>query len=205
MQDGEPQPAANDQLVVDSIARGDLLAFESVYRAHKDRLLTVLVMAFGLDRSAAEDILHDVFTRLAEQASSVRLSGSLRGYLAACCRNRATDVARRDHQRRACIEAQARSSSGPADPGAIAETSEAIERVSQLLDHLPDGQREVVSLHLHGELTFREIADALHIPVNTAKSRYRYALDRLRELWKSPPEGAGETHVRSIRNRTTRW
>jgi len=69
--------------------------------------------------------------------------------------------------------------------------------VCRLLDRLPQEQREVVSLHLHGELTFSEIADALHIPVNTAKSRYRYAVEKLRELWESTCAGPGETHVGS--------
>jgi len=71
-----------------------------------------------------------------------------------------------------------------------------LEHMVRLLDRLPDDQREVVSLHLHGELTLREVAETLHIPVNTAKSRYRYAIDKLREMWQSTPEGSGETHVR---------
>ena len=49
-----------------------------------------------------------------------------------------------------------------------------------LLD-LPPDQRAVVSLKLWHGLTFQDIADALDISLNTAASRYRYALDKLRE------------------------
>jgi RNA polymerase sigma-70 factor (ECF subfamily) len=46
---------------------------------------------------------------------------------------------------------------------------------------LPPDQRAVVNLKLWEGLTFGQIADALDIPLNTAASRYRYGLDKLRE------------------------
>jgi RNA polymerase sigma-70 factor (ECF subfamily) len=46
---------------------------------------------------------------------------------------------------------------------------------------LPDEQRQVTILHLWGELTFSQIADLLGISSNTAASRYRYALAKLRQ------------------------
>jgi RNA polymerase sigma-70 factor (ECF subfamily) len=49
------------------------------------------------------------------------------------------------------------------------------------LGHLPEAQREVLVLKVWGGLSFPQIAAALGIPANTAASRYRYALARLRE------------------------
>jgi RNA polymerase sigma-70 factor (ECF subfamily) len=49
------------------------------------------------------------------------------------------------------------------------------------LQSLPDDQRQVVVLHVWGELTFSEVAEVLGISANTAASRYRYALTKLRE------------------------
>jgi RNA polymerase sigma-70 factor (ECF subfamily) len=46
---------------------------------------------------------------------------------------------------------------------------------------LPAEQRAVVHLKLWAGLTFEKIADALDIPLNTAASRYRYGLDKMRE------------------------
>ena len=46
---------------------------------------------------------------------------------------------------------------------------------------LPDDQREVIVLHVWGELTFSQIADVLGISANTAASRYRYAIAKLRD------------------------
>ena len=53
--------------------------------------------------------------------------------------------------------------------------------VAAALEKLPENLREVVSLKLWGGLTFPEIASITGVPVPTATSRYRYALDRLRE------------------------
>jgi RNA polymerase sigma-70 factor (ECF subfamily) len=54
------------------------------------------------------------------------------------------------------------------------------------LDHalalLPDDQREVIALKIDGGLTFAQIADVLNISPNTAASRYRYALEKLRSV-----------------------
>jgi len=60
--------------------------------------------------------------------------------------------------------------------------SEQSERSTQLLGHLPYEQREVVVLHLHQEMRFKEIAEALGISINTVQSRYRYGLEKLRSL-----------------------
>ena len=45
---------------------------------------------------------------------------------------------------------------------------------------LPEAQREVVVLRVHGRLKFREIAELLEVSINTVQSRYRYALSALR-------------------------
>jgi len=46
---------------------------------------------------------------------------------------------------------------------------------------LPEQQREVILLHVWGQMSFEEVANALEIPPNTAASRYRYGLSKLRE------------------------
>jgi RNA polymerase sigma-70 factor (ECF subfamily) len=49
---------------------------------------------------------------------------------------------------------------------------------------LPQEQREIVVLHIWGELTFEDAAAIVGISPNTAASRYRYGLGKLREIWK---------------------
>jgi RNA polymerase sigma-70 factor (ECF subfamily) len=57
---------------------------------------------------------------------------------------------------------------------------DAVELQSALRE-LPEQQREVILLHIWGMMSFEEVADALEISPNTAASRYRYGLSKLRE------------------------
>ncbi len=54
-------------------------------------------------------------------------------------------------------------------------------KLRRALESLPDDQRQVLVLHVWGELTFLQTAEVLGISSNTAASRYRYALAKLRE------------------------
>ena len=67
-----------------------------------------------------------------------------------------------------------------ASPDDAAVTHELTEKMGEAMAQLPDEQREVIVLHLQSKLRFREIARLQGISVNTAQSRYRYGLDKLR-------------------------
>ena len=64
------------------------------------------------------------------------------------------------------------------------EQKEKAAELQQAIEQLPDNFREVLTLKIWGELTFAQIADSLHIPANTAASRYRYAIEALRKILK---------------------
>jgi RNA polymerase sigma-70 factor (ECF subfamily) len=89
----------------------------------------------------------------------------------------------RTHQRRTRREQTAgRGAAAWFDPGACSplESEEEMRRVQAALELLPTAQREVLVLHVWGELTFAEVAAVLKVSPNTAASRYRYALTSLR-------------------------
>jgi RNA polymerase sigma-70 factor (ECF subfamily) len=64
------------------------------------------------------------------------------------------------------------------EPGGVA--IEQAARLERALENLPVEQREIITLKVDGGLTFAEIASVLGISANTAASRYRYALEKLR-------------------------
>jgi len=59
---------------------------------------------------------------------------------------------------------------------------EELGRLADALATLPYEQREVIVLHLNGDLTFREIAVVQGMSINTVRSRYRYGIDSLRSM-----------------------
>ena len=68
-----------------------------------------------------------------------------------------------------------------------AEHNERQAAIEDALRDLPTEQAEVLALKIWGELTFPQIAEALDIPPNTAASRYRYAISKLRETLAEEP------------------
>ncbi len=180
-----------DQLLVSRCKRGSHAALTRIYEKYKADLL-LLAMGLLHDKAAAEDVVHDVFLSFVRHLDRFRLTGSLKGFFLTCTANHARNWNKADRVRM-------RLGAGSADPGVegvppstsgqdardTLETlvcNEQLERLGRALAELPFEQREVVMLHLHGQMTFQAIARAGQISTNTAKSRYRYGIDKLRAI-----------------------
>jgi RNA polymerase sigma-70 factor (ECF subfamily) len=173
--------ALKDKRLVHRLRRGDMDALQQVYHQYRDDLLTV-AMSLLNDRYAAEDCVHDVFVHFAADPTDLQATRNLRGYLLRCVANRAKNhLARRRLQPASPIDEQDCAGDGDC-PTHRLMASEESTRVFEALAELPDEQREVITLHIHGQLTFREIASQLDLSINTVQSRYRYGIERLRTL-----------------------
>ena len=140
-----------------------------LYEQHR-RGLFAYACSFVSSFATAEDILQHVFTRLLR--FDVEITDSPIPYLYRAVRNTALNQIR-DRSREVSLE------DGWLDsPSAMEQTG--LELQSALKD-LPEEQREVILLHVWGEMSFEETAAALGISPNTAASRYRYGLSKLRE------------------------
>ncbi len=177
-----------DRLLIWRLKRGHEPALVRVYTKYKNLLLK---LACGLvrDTGTAEDLVQDVFVSLAESAGRLRVTGSLKGYLIQSVLNRARNFHRAMSVRRG-------GNPGTEDRAAPEETRperwvlhhEQLQHLHRALEQLPLEQREVVTLHLRAELTFREIARLQDASINTVQSRYRYGLEKLRALMNSELE-----------------
>ena len=70
-------------------------------------------------------------------------------------------------------------------PDLLAMQKEEAVILNQALSQLPYEQREIIVLHLQGNMKFTQIAKLRSTSVNTVRSRYRYGLDKLRSLLNS--------------------
>ena len=125
----------------------------------------------------AEDIVQKSFVRF--WRSEYTRSENPAPYLYRIVRNTAIDLIR-SRKRREIRERQVFEESDKApmfEPGL--EQEERHKEIEKAIAKLPEEQREVVVMKIWGDLTFKEIAETLGIPQNTAASRYRYALDAL--------------------------
>lgn len=145
---------------------------ETLYRQHGPALLLFAVAIAG-EKSRAQDAVHQVFLKMIESRMLAR-AVDRKAYLFASVRNALLNEAK-VRQRTVPLEDQA-AWFDPPDRDYAAELS-----LRRALAALPEDQREVTVLHIWGELTFSQIAEVLEISSNTAASRYRYALAKLRE------------------------
>jgi RNA polymerase sigma-70 factor (ECF subfamily) len=172
-----------DKLLVNRCREGSRDALRRIYEKYRDSLL-ILAITLSHDVNLAEDAVHDVFVAFAENITSFKLTGSLKAYLAKCVVNRLRDLMRTRHSRARVIDSERLCSAGVDlnEPSRLITCNEELRLLSSALARLPDEQREVIVLHIHGQMRFRIIAKILGISVNTVKGRYRYGISKLRSI-----------------------
>lgn len=172
---------AIQQRVRDLVRSDDPAALELLYGDYAPSLLAFLLSRLR-SRADAEDALQHLFLDLARRPRQLLGVRDLTPWLFTKARNLATDRLRarmREAGRAEALEAgplpdwmelAPRSAPATADDAALAAA----------VDGLPDDQREVVVLKAFEGLTFADIAARLGVSLNTAASRWRYALEKLR-------------------------
>jgi len=128
-------------------------------------------------RSDAEDAVQEGFVRFWRNRQQAEDSIA---YLYTCVKRCALDQVR-GSQRRRQREQRASNARGQVYFVDTGQTEQQRRTVEQALQILPEDQRQVVVLKVWGELTYAQIASALDISPNTAASRFRYALRRMRD------------------------
>jgi RNA polymerase sigma factor (sigma-70 family) len=146
-----------DRLLVWRLNRGDATALSRVYEKYRDDLLRLAVSLLN-NTATAEDVVQDVFVRFAGSARVFRLTGSLKGYLATCVANAARNAIKAGRRREADSLDESMDLAAAAGPEDGLICSEQFNLVSRAMEELPAEQREAVTLHLYGDMPFREIA-----------------------------------------------
>jgi RNA polymerase sigma factor (sigma-70 family) len=181
----DPDRSLDENRLINRLRQGDPSALQAVYVAYKDELFTAACFLLD-DTSSAEDCLHDVFVTLASTASRIRITSSLKSYLFTCIANRARDMLRRRFRRDTSYGDGIDRPTPNEHPLIKMIREEQSRKLVIALDKLPESQREVIILHLHGGLTFKEIAEHSGQSMNTAQSRYRYGIEHLRNALGGP-------------------
>ena len=157
------------------MAASDLAALAAAYDAHAPRLFAA-ARRLVPTQADAEECVQEVFVKLVARGGGLAEVVDVAAYLFASLRHAA--AARAVHvQRRDALHALAATGGAPHLPGADPTLPRQLEVALQTL---PLEQREVIALKVDADLTFAEIGKALDISLNTAASRYRYALARLK-------------------------
>ena len=152
---------------------------ERLYDNHAQALFAFL-LNLTRDEHDTRDVLQEVFVKLARQPGLLGDVRDERAFLVRLAHNAAIDLMRRRGTREKHHE---QFGAEAVTPFALADDPDEQSfraALAEALGELPPDQRAVVHLKLWEELTFEQIAGALEISPNTAASRYRYGLDKLR-------------------------
>ena len=153
-----------------------VINLEQLYDDHAQALFGFLL---NLTRNEEDtrDLLQELFVKLSRQPQLIENARDPRAYLLRLAHNGAIDLFRRRAVREKYQEQPVELFSESANPDEKAFR----EALTVALETLPPEQRAVVHLKLWEDMTFDDIADVLGVSINTAASRYRYALDKLRQ------------------------
>lgn len=168
----------------EQLAAGDSAAFAALYDRLATRLFnTARTMTNSLPD--AEDTVHDLFVELARCRDRLARVADLDAYIFTMLRHAVSRRRRRHDVDRRAIDTVGRRR---ADAGLLTTqpARPADDSLTRAVAALPPAQREVLALKIDGGLTFAEIAAVIGTSINTAASRYRYAVEKIRTMVEDP-------------------
>ncbi len=176
-----------DHELIQSFVAGNPNALEALVCRHKDKLYTSILFLVK-DRYLAEDIFQDVFIRVIDTVRGGRYTeeGKFLPWAMRIAHNLCVDHFRK-------VKRTPTIRTGDQDIFEVLNfTEESAEekmikkqshsRVREMLDQLPEDQREVIILRHYADMSFKEIAAVTGCSINTALGRMRYGLINLRKM-----------------------
>lgn len=178
----------SDHELINSFNSGNVNAFEALVLRHKDKLYTSIFFLVK-DKYLAEDIFQDVFIRIIDTIKSGRYTeeGKFLPWAMRIAHNLCVDYFRKVKRTPTIKNSDDQDifevlnfTEDSAEDKMIRKQSH--NRVRDMLDQLPEDQREVIILRHYADMSFKEIADITNCSINTALGRMRYGLINLRKM-----------------------
>lgn len=202
-------PVPDEKLML-AYCDGDVRAFEALYARHRGGVFRYVLRQVGF-RGAAEEVFQEIWTKIIAARGRYRVDARFATFLYTVAHNCVVDHFRSrpplhlvPFDGDAGDEAAAVPGPEQEQPDRIVARRQSAQRLLRALAVLPDEQREAFLLHEEGDLTLEEIAEVTGVGRETAKSRLRYALVKLRqelkesELKESQSNVSGSSHEAGV-------
>jgi len=182
----------DDRVLVSAYINGDEQAFETLLMRHKDKIYRFIVMKVR-DNALAEDIFQDAFIKIVNtlKAGNYNEEGKFLPWAMRIAHNLVIDYFRKANKVKMISESSSQRDDFNIFHTIQQEDENAIESLTReelegqmvdLIDHLPDSQRDILIMRIFKEMSFKDIAELEDISINTALGRMRYALINMRKL-----------------------
>ena len=177
----------SDSELVTLYIRGNEKAFEKLVQRHKSRIYTTIYLIVK-DQYVAEDLLQDTFIKAVDTIKGGRYNdeGKFLPWIIRIAHNLAIDYFRRDKRYPNVVFEDGSSVFNTLDftedsMESVQIRQETHEQLREMIQRLPDVQKQVLIMRHYEDMSFQEIADATGVSINTALGRMRYALINLRK------------------------
>lgn len=177
-----------DEELITQYLNGNESCLRMLINRHKSRIFTSIYLLVK-DRTLAEDIFQDTFVKVITtlRRGSYTEEGKFIQWVMRIARNLVIDYYRKLNKLPVVTDSEGNdilSFVSIADENRQDEIirEQSHDRVRQLIQHLPEEQKEVLILRHYANLSFKEIADLTGVSINTALGRMRYALTNMRKM-----------------------
>ncbi len=172
---------------------GNAAAFDLVLARNQQKIFSYILFVVH-DRETADDVFQDTFVKVVMRLQQGRYvpSGKFAAWVMRIAHNVIMDHYR-DLHGEGLVDSAANSDMGDSDSMGLAEgnvesryvNEQVYSDVRRMMNMLPPVQREVIFMRFFQDLSFKEIAEATNVSINTALGRMRYAVFNLRRMAKS--------------------
>jgi RNA polymerase sigma-70 factor (ECF subfamily) len=174
-----------DEYLMEQYRDGNVEAFTLLYQRNKSPLYRYFLRQTG-NNSAAEELSQDVWTNIIRARQTYQADAKFTTYMFQIAHNKLVDYYRRAaHRGHENLEDPADDCDPPGGsqhhPDKQAESAQIQRRILTLVQSLPYDQREAFLLKEDGGLTVEQIAQITAVNAETAKSRLRYAMNKIRD------------------------
>jgi RNA polymerase sigma-70 factor (ECF subfamily) len=181
-------PTIDDASLVNSYISGNEAALETLIKRHQSRIFGFIYSKVG-DRDLADDIFQDTFIKVIRtlKSNAYNEEGKFLPWVMRIAHNLIVDHFRQNKKMPLYRETEKFSIfSVMTDDSLTIENKIISDQVTkdlrQLVEELPDDQKEVLTMRLYQDMSFKEISEATGVSINTALGRMRYAVINLRKV-----------------------
>ena len=181
----------NDKELVESYKNGNVASFELLVERHQNKVFSYILMLVK-DRQLADDIFQDTFLKIIRtiKAGAYKEEGKFIQFAMRIAHNLVIDHFRKSN--RLPMADSVNNEYSIIDNLKYTDRSVEDEMIEEqvygdlrkMIELLPDEQKEVLNMRMYADMSFKEIADATNVSINTALGRMRYALINLRKMAK---------------------
>jgi RNA polymerase sigma-70 factor (ECF subfamily) len=179
----------SDEMLVAAYAQGNNEAFDALLNRHKDRVYAY-ILHIVKDRDEADDIFQETFVKAITTIKQGRYveNGKFSAWISRIAHNLIIDFYRQEKSENT-VSADADETDmlnrrelaeGNIEDALVAAQIQ--EDVKRIIDALPQSQREVLLMRYYRDMSFKEIAEATNVSINTALGRMRYAIMNMRRI-----------------------